>query len=62
MLFSRWSWKNYLRSLERQKWLKAWGSFVCTFIFAPFSLCQPWADAAIYRPITMQITSAVSVR
>lgn len=52
MLFSRWSWEK-LRSLERQKWLKGVGFFfVCTFIAT--HLVYAWADAAIYRPITMQ--------
>ncbi|QLB12328.1 hypothetical protein EV697_104190 [Bisgaardia hudsonensis] len=52
MLFSRWSW-NKLRSLERQKWLKPIGLlFVCNFIATHF--IYAWADAYIYRPITMQ--------
>lgn len=52
MLFSRWSWQK-LRSLERQKWLKAVGIFfVCTF--SATHLIYAWADAYIYRPITMQ--------
>ncbi|MEE6032439.1 DUF3413 domain-containing protein [Avibacterium paragallinarum] len=52
MLFSRWSWEK-LRSLERQKWLKGVGVFfVCTFIAT--HLIYAWADAFIYRPITMQ--------
>lgn len=52
MLFSRWSWQK-LRSLERQKWLKGVGLFfVCTFIAT--HLIYAWADAFIYRPITMQ--------
>ncbi|MFZ7344310.1 DUF3413 domain-containing protein [Avibacterium volantium] len=52
MLFSRWSWEK-LRSLERQKWLKGVGVFfICTFIAT--HLIYAWADAFIYRPITMQ--------
>lgn len=52
MVFSRWSWQK-LRSLERQKWLKGVGVFfVCTFIAT--HLIYAWADAFIYRPITMQ--------
>ena len=52
MLFSRWSWQK-LRSLERQKWLKAVGVFfVCTF--SATHLIYAWADAFLYRPITMQ--------
>ncbi|MFD1806975.1 DUF3413 domain-containing protein [Pasteurella oralis] len=52
MVFSRWSWQK-LRSLERQKWLKVVGVFfVCTFIAT--HLIYAWADAFIYRPITMQ--------
>ena len=52
MLFSRWSWQK-LRSLERQKWLKAVGVFfVCTF--SATHLIYAWADAYLYRPITMQ--------
>lgn len=52
MVFSRWSWEK-LRSLERQKWLKAVGVFfVCTFTAT--HLIYAWADAYIYRPITMQ--------
>ncbi len=52
MLFSRWSWQK-LRSLERQKWLKAVGVFfVCTF--SATHLIYTWADAYLYRPITMQ--------
>ncbi|PJG83937.1 DUF3413 domain-containing protein [Caviibacterium pharyngocola] len=52
MLFSRWSWEK-LRSLERQKWLKAVGIFfVCAFTAT--HLIYAWADAYIYRPITMQ--------
>ncbi|WP_109078019.1 DUF3413 domain-containing protein [Aggregatibacter kilianii] len=52
MLFSRWSWQK-LRSLERQKWLKGAGIFfVCTFIAT--HLIYAWADAYLYRPITMQ--------
>jgi uncharacterized protein HI_0841 len=52
MLFSRWSWQK-LRSLERQKWLKVVGVFfVCTF--SATHLIYAWADAYLYRPITMQ--------
>ncbi len=52
MLFSRWSWEK-LRSLERQKWLKGVGFFfICTFTAT--HLIYAWADAYIYRPITMQ--------
>lgn len=52
MVFSRWAWQK-LRSLERQKWLKAVGVFfVCTFIAT--HLIYAWSDAFIYRPITMQ--------
>ncbi|WP_424407329.1 DUF3413 domain-containing protein [Pasteurella sp. PK-2025] len=52
MLFSRWSWEK-LRSLERQKWLKGVGIFfTCSFIAT--HLIYAWADAFIYRPITMQ--------
>ncbi|MBN6063845.1 DUF3413 domain-containing protein [Aggregatibacter actinomycetemcomitans] len=52
MLFSRWSWQK-LRSLERQKWLKGVGIFfVCTF--SATHLIYAWADAYLYRPITMQ--------
>ena len=52
MLFSRWSWQK-LRSLDRQKWLKAVGVFfVCTF--SATHLIYAWADAYLYRPITMQ--------
>ena len=52
MLFSRWSWEK-LRSLERQKWLKFVGLVLtCTFIGT--HLVYAWADAFVYRPITMQ--------
>lgn len=52
MLFSRWSWEK-LRSLERQKWLKLVGLFfICCFTAT--HLIYAWADAYIYRPITMQ--------
>ncbi|MCK3658429.1 hypothetical protein A4G18_06830 [Pasteurellaceae bacterium Pebbles2] len=52
MLFSRWSW-NKLRSLERQKWLRGVGvMFTCLFITT--HLLYAWADAYLYRPITMQ--------
>ncbi|NBI42804.1 DUF3413 domain-containing protein [[Haemophilus] felis] len=52
MLFSRWSWQK-LRSLERQKWLRPVGIFfLCSFITT--HLIYAWADAFIYRPITMQ--------
>lgn len=52
MLFSRWSWEK-LRSLERQKWLKAVGVFF-TSAFIATHLVYAWADAYLYRPITMQ--------
>ncbi|OOF53169.1 DUF3413 domain-containing protein [Rodentibacter genomosp. 2] len=52
MLFSRWSWEK-LRSLERQKWLKAVGIFF-TSAFIATHLIYAWADAYLYRPITMQ--------
>lgn len=52
MLFSRWSWEK-LRSLERQKWLKAVGVFL-TSTFITTHLIYAWADAYLYRPITMQ--------
>lgn len=52
MVFSRWAWQK-LRSLERQKWLKPVGIFfLCSFIAT--HLIYAWADAFIYRPITMQ--------
>ncbi|MGC7588937.1 DUF3413 domain-containing protein [Bisgaard Taxon 46] len=52
MVFSRWSWQK-LRSLERQKWLRSVGVFfMCSFIAT--HLIYAWADATIYRPITMQ--------
>lgn len=52
MLFSRWSWEK-LRSLERQKWLKVVGIFFTTTFIATH-LIYAWADAYLYRPITMQ--------
>ncbi|MCQ9122369.1 hypothetical protein BKG95_07215 [Rodentibacter pneumotropicus] len=52
MLFSRWSWEK-LRSLERQKWLKVVGIFF-TSAFVATHLIYAWADAYLYRPITMQ--------
>ena len=52
MLFSRWSWEK-LRSLERQKWLKVVGIFLTTTFIATH-LIYAWADAYLYRPITMQ--------
>ncbi|OOF39227.1 hypothetical protein BKK49_08390 [Rodentibacter rarus] len=52
MLFSRWSWEK-LRSLERQKWLKKVGIFF-TLTFIATHLIYAWADAYVYRPITMQ--------
>ena len=52
MLFSRWSWEK-LRSLERQKWLKGTGIFL-TATFIGTHLIYAWADAYLYRPITMQ--------
>ncbi|TDQ59519.1 hypothetical protein EDC45_0169 [Mesocricetibacter intestinalis] len=52
MLYSRWSWYR-LRSLERQKWLRGVGVFFVTMFIATH-LIYAWADAYIYRPITMQ--------
>ncbi|AAU38516.1 DUF3413 domain-containing protein [Basfia succiniciproducens] len=52
MLYSRWSW-NKLRSLERQKWMRKVGIFFVT-MFVATHLIYAWADAYIYRPITMQ--------
>ncbi|MGQ0287068.1 DUF3413 domain-containing protein [Pasteurellaceae bacterium 22721_9_1] len=52
MLFSRWSWYK-LRSLERQKWLRPVG-ILFTCLFVATHLVYAWADAYIYRPITMQ--------
>lgn len=52
MLFSRWSWEK-LRSLERQKWLKGVG-VALTATFIATHLIYAWADAYLYRPITMQ--------
>ena len=52
MLFSRWSWEK-LRSLERQTWLKYVGIFF-TVMFIASHLIYAWADAYLYRPITMQ--------
>ena len=52
MLFSRWSWEK-LRSLERQTWLKYVGVFF-TVAFIASHLIYAWADAYLYRPITMQ--------
>ncbi|MDG2953808.1 DUF3413 domain-containing protein [Bisgaard Taxon 10/6] len=52
MVFSRWAW-NKLRSLERQKWIRHVG-FGLTTLFIFSHLIYAWADAAIYRPITMQ--------
>ena len=52
MLFSRWSWEK-LRSLERQRWLKVVGIFFTTTFIATH-LIYAWADAYLYRPITMQ--------
>ncbi|PVX41477.1 hypothetical protein C8D76_102174 [Pasteurella langaaensis DSM 22999] len=52
MLFSRWAWYK-LRSLERQKWFRGVGVlFTCLFVAT--HLIYAWADAYIYRPITMQ--------
>ncbi|QEH18595.1 DUF3413 domain-containing protein [Histophilus somni] len=52
MLFSRWAWYK-LRSLERQKWIKGVALvFVVSFIAT--HILYAWADAYIYRPITMQ--------
>ncbi|MDY3124196.1 MAG: DUF3413 domain-containing protein [[Actinobacillus] rossii] len=52
MLFSRWAWYK-LRSLERQKWFRGVG-VVLTCLFVATHLIYAWADAFIYRPITMQ--------
>ena len=52
MLFSRWAWYK-LRSLERQKWFRGVG-VALTCLFVATHLIYAWADAYIYRPITMQ--------
>lgn len=52
MLFSRWAWYR-LRSLERQKWIRHVG-FIFTAFFVATHLIYAWADAYVYRPITMQ--------
>lgn len=52
MLFSRWAWYK-LRSLERQKWFRGVGMLL-TCLFIATHLIYAWADAYIYRPITMQ--------
>lgn len=52
MVFSRWSWQK-LRSLERQKWLKGVGLFFVSMFLATHFI-YAWADATLYRPITMQ--------
>ena len=52
MVFSRWAWYK-LRSLERQKWIRHVG-FGLTALFIFSHLIYAWADATIYRPITMQ--------
>ena len=52
MLFSRWSWYK-LRSLERQKWIRLIG-VLFTAMFIATHLIYAWADAFLYRPITMQ--------
>lgn len=52
MLFSRWAWYR-LRSLERQKWIRHVG-FTFTAFFIATHLIYAWADAYVYRPITMQ--------
>lgn len=52
MVFSKWSWQK-LRSLERQKWLKSVGIFFVTMFLATHFI-YAWADATLYRPITMQ--------
>lgn len=52
MLFSRWAWYR-LRSLERQKWIRGLG-FTLTGFFIATHLIYAWADAYVYRPITMQ--------
>ncbi|WP_439294518.1 DUF3413 domain-containing protein [Lonepinella sp. BR2882] len=52
MLFSRWAWYK-LRSLERQKWIRGVG-IMLTGLFITTHLMYAWADAYLYRPITMQ--------
>ncbi len=52
MIYSRWSWQK-LRSLERQKWLKYIGIFYL-LSFIAMHVMYAWADAVLYRPITMQ--------
>ncbi|TYG34013.1 DUF3413 domain-containing protein [Lonepinella koalarum] len=52
MLFSRWAWYR-LRSLERQKWIRGVG-ILLTCLFITTHLIYAWADAYLYRPITMQ--------
>lgn len=52
MLYSRWSWKK-LRSLNRQKWGK-YVAFAFGTAFIATHIIYTWADAFIYRPITMQ--------
>lgn len=52
MVYSRWSWQK-LRSLERQKWLKYVGIFYL-ITFLAMHIMYAWADAVLYRPITMQ--------
>ncbi|PJG85048.1 DUF3413 domain-containing protein [Conservatibacter flavescens] len=52
MLFSRWSWDK-LRSLSRQRWRK-WVAPFFIGCFIATHLIYSWADAFIYRPITMQ--------
>ncbi|WP_439257210.1 DUF3413 domain-containing protein [Lonepinella sp. BR2271] len=52
MLFSRWAWYK-LRSLERQKWIRGVGVLL-TGLFITTHLIYAWADAYLYRPITMQ--------
>lgn len=52
MLFANWSWLK-LRSLERQKWIKPVSTlFIAVFIAT--HLLYAWADAFLYRPITVQ--------
>ncbi|VEJ09026.1 DUF3413 domain-containing protein [Actinobacillus delphinicola] len=52
MVYSRWSWQK-LRSLERQRWLKYVGIFYLV-TFLAMHIMYAWADAVLYRPITMQ--------
>lgn len=52
MVFSRWSWYK-LRSLNRQKW-RTWIAPLFFSCFIATHLIYTWADAVLYRPITMQ--------